>query len=315
MLLPGMFYFDNDRHSTNAGAIGAFGFRMGAEISRVLATGTNWVSVPKSVRISLRGKLKPHVYARDIGFYLARLIKAGELDLDLDYRVVEFAGDIDQFGLSERTALCNSPTELGAYGVFFPPSQALLAFAAERAQQSFTPVYADPDAQYEREVAVDIGDLEPQVVRPGGIQTSVDVSGAVGPQIGHAFLGACGSGMYEDFVTAAAFLKGRRVPDHVRLFIAPGTEASTRRMSAEGLLDVFMQAGAILLPAGCGPCNDAVVGPLHDGEVSISTASNSNAGRFGSKKAQLYLGSPATVAASAVAGAIVDPRTAVQEGA
>ncbi len=309
MLLPGMFYFDNDRHSTNAGAIGAFGFRMGAEISRVLATGTNWVSVPKSVRISLRGKLKPHVYARDIGFYLARLIKAGDLDLDLDYRVVEFAGDIDQFGLSERTALCNSPTELGAYGVFFPPSQALLAFAAERAQQPFTPVYADPDAQYEREVAVDIGDLEPQVVLPGGIQTSVDVSAAVGPQIGHAFLGACGSGMYEDFVTAAAFLKGRRVPDHVRLFIAPGTEASTRRMSAEGLLDVFMQAGAILLPAGCGPCNDAVVGPLHDGEVSISTASNSNAGRFGSKKAQLYLGSPATVAASAVAGAIVDPRT------
>jgi len=314
MLLPGMFYFDNDRHSTNAGAIGAFGFRMGAEISRVLATGTNWVSVPKSVRITLRGKLQPHVYARDIGFYLARLIKAGTLDLDLDYRVVEFAGDIDQFGLSERTALCNSPTELGAYGVFFPPSQALLAFAAERAQQPFTPVYADPDAQYEREVAVDIGDLEPQVVLPGGIQTSVDVGEAVGPRIGHAFLGACGSGMYEDFVTAAGFLRGRRVPDHVRLFIAPGTEASTRRMSAEGLLDVFMQAGAILLPAGCGPCNDAVVGPLHDGEVSISTASNSNAGRFGSKKAQLFLGSPATVAASAVAGAIVDPRTAVGEG-
>ena len=309
MLLPGMFYFDNDRHATNAGAIGAFGFRMGAEISRVLATGTNWVMVPRTVRIALEGKLRAHVYARDVGFYIARLVRTGELGFDFDYRVVEFAGDIDQFGLSERAALCNSPTELGAYGVFFPPSEEILAFARERAQQPLTPVYPDPDAEYEHEAVVDIGSLEPQVARPGSIQTSVDVGEVVGQHVDHAFLGACGSGMYEDFVTAAQFLRGRQIAPHVRMFVAPGSEASTRRMSAEGLLDVFVQAGAIILPAGCGPCNGAVVGPLHDGEVSISTASNSNAGRFGSKKAQLYLGSPATVAASAVAGAIVDPRT------
>ena len=308
MLLPGMFYFDNDRHSTNAGAIGAFGFRVGAEISRVLATGTNWVSVPRSVRITLEGNLEPHVYARDVGFYLARLSRDGTLDFDFDYRVVEFAGDIGQFGLNERAALCNSPTELGAYGVFFPPSAPILAFAHERAQRSFTPVYADADAVYEHEVVVNIGSLEPQVARPGGIETSVDVGEAAGQPIDHVFLGACGSGMYEDFVTAAAFLRERRIAPGVRMFVAPGTEETTRRMAAEGLLNVFVQAGAILLPAGCGPCNDAVVGPLHDGEVSISTASNTNAGRFGSKQAKLYLGSPATVAASAVAGVIADPR-------
>lgn len=313
MLAPGMFYFDNDRHSTNAGAIGAFGFRMGAEISRVLATGTNWVSVPRTVRIVLEGKLRPHVYARDVGFYLARLVRNGTLAFDFDYRVVEFGGDTDQFGLSERTALCNSPTELGAYGVFFAPSEAILEYARTHAQQPFTPVYADTDAQYEHEAVVNIGEIEPQVVLPGSIQTAVDVREAVGQSVTHAFLGACGSGMYEDFVVAARFLRGRRIPDHVRLFVAPGTEASTRRMSSEGLLDVFLQAGAILLPAGCGPCNDAVVGPVHDGEVSISTASNSNAGRFGSKKASLYLGSPATVAASAVSGEIVDPRTVTTE--
>ena len=308
MLLPGMFYFDNDRHSTNAGAIGAFGFRMGAEISRVLATGTNWVSVPASVRITLEGALQPHVYARDVGFHLARLAGAGTLDFDFDYRVVEFAGDIDQFGLSERAALCNSPTELGAYGVFFPPSEQILAFAAERAQRSFTPVYPDADARYEHEARVDVSRVAPQVALPGGIQHSVDVGEAAGEPIDHVFLGACGSGMYEDFVTAAAFLRERRIAPGVRMFVAPGTERSTRRMADEGLLNVFVQAGAILLPAGCGPCNDAVVGPLHDGEVSISTASNSNAGRFGSKHARLYLGSPATVAASAVAGVIADPR-------
>src|SRR5262245_11439332 len=153
-LLPGMFYFDNDRHSTNAGAIGAFGFRVGAEISRVLATGTNWVTVPKSVRITLEGRLKPHVYARDLGFYLARMVRTRQIDFDLDYRVVEFAGDLDAFGLADRTALCNAPTELGAYGVFFPPSQRILDFAAERAKRPFEPVYADLDAGYEAEAAV-----------------------------------------------------------------------------------------------------------------------------------------------------------------
>jgi 3-isopropylmalate/(R)-2-methylmalate dehydratase large subunit len=308
MLLPGMFYFDNDRHSTNAGAIGAFGFRMGAEISRVLATGTNWVSVPASVRITLKGALQPHVYARDVGFYIARLARAGTLEFDFDYRVVEFAGDIDRFGLSERAALCNSPTELGAYGVFFPPSEQILAFATERAQRGFTPVYPDCDARYEHEALVDVGSIAPQVALPGGIQHSVDVGEAAGEPIDHVFLGACGSGMYEDFVTAVAFLRERRIAPGVRMFVAPGTERTTRRMADEGLLNVFIQAGAILLPAGCGPCNDAVVGPLHDGEVSISTASNSNAGRFGSRQARLYLGSPATVAASAVAGVIADPR-------
>ena len=308
MLLPGMFYFDNDRHSTNAGAIGAFGFRVGAEISRVLATGTNWVTVPKSVRITLRGRLKPGVYARDVGFYIARLIGQGQFDFDLDYRVVEFAGDIDQFVLSERTALCNSPTELGAYGVFFPPSEAILAHAREHAQRAFTPIYPDTDAVYETQATVVLNDIEPQIAPPGGIQRSVDISTAIGQPIDHAFIGACGSGMYEDLAVAAAMLSGRQIAPTVRLFVAPGSERTLKRMSADGTLAAFLDAGAVLLPAGCGPCNDAVVGPLHDGEVSISTASNSNAGRFGSKQAKLYLGSPATVAASAIAGKIADAR-------
>lgn len=310
MLLPGMFYFDNDRHSTNAGAIGAFGFRVGAEISRVLATGTNWVTVPATLRLVLKGKLGRGVYARDVGFYLARLIRQGTIPFEMDYRALEFAGDLDAFGLAERAALCNSPTELGAYGVFFPPSERILAFARERAQREFDPIYPDPDASYEKEATLAIDGIEPQVALPGGIETSVDISEAVGQRIDHAFIGACGSGMYEDLATAAGFLKGRRVAPNVRLFVAPGSERTTRRMAADGLLNVLLEAGAILLPAGCGPCNDAVVGPLHAGEVSISTASNSNAGRFGSKQARLFLGSPATVAASAVAGTITDPRGA-----
>ena len=308
MLLPGMFYFDNDRHSTNAGAIGAFGFRVGAEISRVLATGTNWVMAPKTVRLTLKGKLEPGVYGRDLGFHIARLLQQGTLDFDLDYRVLEYAGDLDQFDLAARTALCNSPTEMRAYGIFFPPSEQILALAREHAQRPFTPVFPDPDAAYEKEATLDIGSLEPQVALPGGVHRAVNISEAAGQPINHAFVGSCGSGMYEDFAIAAAVLKGKLIAPNVRMFIAPGSEQSTRRLLSEGLLQVFIEAGAILLPAGCGPCNDAVVGPLHAGEVSISTAANNNAGRFGSQDAQLYIGSPATVAASAIAGRITDAR-------
>jgi len=308
MLLPGMFYFDNDRHATNAGAIGAFGFRMGMEISRVLATGTNWVTVPKSVRLTLKGGLVPGVYGRDLGLHIARLLHEGKLDFELDYRVLEYAGDLDQFDLATRAALCSSPTEMRAYGVFFPPSEQILAFARERAQRPFTPAYPDADAEYENTATLDIGTLEPQVALPGGVHRAVDIGEISGQAVDHAFIGSCGSGMYEDFAIAARILKNKQVAPNVRMFIAPGSEQSTKRLAADGLLNIFIEAGAILLPAGCGPCNDAVVGPLHSGEVSISTAANNNAGRFGARDAQLYLGSPATVAASALAGKIADAR-------
>ena len=310
MLLPGMFYFDNDRHSTNAGAIGAFGFRMGTEISRVLATGTNWIVVPKTVRLRIQGRLKPGVHARDIGFRLATLLETGGLDADLDYRVLEYAGDLDQFDLAARTALCSSPTEVRAYGVFLPPSEAILAHASAKAKRAFTPVYPDLDARYDADLHLDVSALEPQVALPGGVQNAVDVSVAAGTKIDHAFLGSCGSGMYEDMQAAAGLLQGRRIASHVRMFIAPGSEESTKRMARDGLMQIFIEAGAVMLPAGCGPCNDAVIGPVHSREVSISTAANNNFGRFGARDAQLYLGSPATVAASAIAGKITDPRTA-----
>lgn len=308
MLLPGMFYFDNDRHATNAGAIGAFGFRVGAEISRVLATGTNWVMVPKSVRLRVRGALRPGVHARDVGFHLATLIGNESLTLDLDHRVLEFAGDIGQFELAARTALCSSPTEMRAYGVFFPPSESVLTLARKRAQRPFTAIYPDVDANYEADLALDVSMLEPQIALPGGVQKAVDVSKVAGTPVSHAFIGSCGSGMYEDLVTAASILSGRRIDPGMRLFIAPGSERSTRRMIDDGIMRIFIEAGAVMLPAGCGPCNDAVVGPVHSGEASISTAANNNAGRFGAPDAKLFLGSPATVAASAVAGRIADPR-------
>ena len=308
-VLPGMFYFDNDTHATNAGAVGAFGMRLGLEITSVLATGTTWIEIPQSIRIFLRGLLKPGVQARDIGFYVSRLIKSCTLPINLDNRVVEFAGDLEQFGLGERVALCSSPTEMRAAGVFIPPSEKILMYCNSQAKTTFTPVYSDDDAEFESQHEIKISNLQPQIALPGGVGNSVDISEAVGTRVDHAFIGSCGSGMYDDLLTTASILKGRRVSPEVRLFIVPGSQRSMRKLVEDGLMQIFVEAGAMVLPPGCGPCNDAVVGPLASGESSISTATNSNTGRFGARDAWLYLGSPLTVAASAVAGHIVDPRS------
>jgi 3-isopropylmalate/(R)-2-methylmalate dehydratase large subunit len=307
-VLPGMFYFDNDTHATNAGAVGAFGLRLGLEITNVLATGTTWVEIPRTVRVVIEGRLPAGVQARDIGFYLARQIKSGILPIDLDNRVLEYAGDLDQFGLGERVALCSSPTEMRAAGVFVPPSDKVLMYCRARAQTSFTPVYSDIDAEFEAQHRLEISRLAPQIALPGGVGNSVDISEATGTRVDHAFIGSCGSGMYDDLLAAASVLKGRRIAAGVRLFIVPGSQKSMRRLLADGLMQIFVEAGAMVLPPGCGPCNDAVVGPLAAGESSISTATNSNTGRFGSRDARLFLGSPLTVAASATAGSIIDPR-------
>ncbi len=192
----------------------------------------------------------------------------------------------DEFGRFQKT-----PTQVGGTGT-----------------QSPYIIVADADAHYEAEFTLDVSRLEPQVALPGGVQNAVNLSEAAGTAVDHAFVGSCGSGMWDDLVQVATVLKGRHIASNVRLFIAPGTEESTKRLSREGLMQIFIEAGAIMLPAGCGPCNDAVIGPLHAGEVSISTATNNPAGRFGARDARLYLGSPATVAASAVTGKITDPR-------
>ncbi len=308
-VLPGMFYFDNDTHATNAGAIGGFGFRLGLEISTVLAKGTTWIEIPKTIRIILKGLLPAQVQARDIGFYLAGQIKSGKLPIKLDNTVLEYAGDLDQFGLGARVALCSSPTEMRAAGIFIPPSPAILSYCKTHAKKEFIPVFSDDDANFEAQFSIDLSQIEPQIVLPGGVGNAVDISTAIGTPIQHAFIGSCGSGMYDDLLHAASVLKGRKVASSVRLFIVPGSQQSIKRMVKDGLMEIFLDAGAMVLPPGCGPCNDAVVGPLAAGEASISTATNSNQGRFGSREAKLFLGSPLTVAASATVGQIIDVRS------
>jgi 3-isopropylmalate/(R)-2-methylmalate dehydratase large subunit len=306
---PGTFYFDNDRHCTNAGGIGALAIRVGTDIGRVLATGSTWTVVPRTVKLTIKGQLQQGVYARDLGFVIGKaLLPDGAFGVDIDYRILEFAGELDQFSLAARVSLCSTPTEMRAIGVFFPPSEEIVAYARERAQRPFTPVYPDSDAHYDAQVEMDVSTLAPQVALPGGPYKAADLASVAGTRVDHAFIGSCASSMYEDLTIAASVLKGRRLASGVRMLVVPGSEDSTNRMRRDGLLETFQDAGAMILPAGCGPCASGRSGMVHSGEVSISTAVGNGAGRFGAKDAALYLGSPATVAASAVTGKITDPR-------
>jgi homoaconitase/3-isopropylmalate dehydratase large subunit len=312
MVLPGDFIFANDMHCTNFGAVGAFGLRAGSEISCVLVMGTLWTLVPKSVRLTLTGTLQPGVYGRDVGFRISKHLANGDFGVDIAYRVLELAGEaLEQFDLTQRVALCNTPTEISAINVHIPPSKSVLDYCAAVAGRAFEPVYSDPDANFEAELSFDLTSLEPQVALPGAPENAVDISEVVGRGINHAVIGSCGSGMYDDLRTAAALLRGGRVAPGVRLFVVPGTTQSARRMVDDGLMAVFQDAGAIILPSGCGPCAGGTMGPLGSGEVSISTAAVNTAGRMGAKDADIYLGSPATVAASALRGRITDPRAAL----
>ncbi len=310
IILPGMFIFDNDRHCTNHGSVGAFAMRAGGEITRVLATGTLWTQVPSTIRMTLLGTLRPGVFARDVGFKMACDLKAGgSYGVDIDYRVLELTGPgLDQFSWDGRVALTSSPTEVRAIGVFIPPSEEMLRQIRAIATRPFEPVFSDPDAEFEVELELNLDDVEPQVALTGGAGNGVGISQLEGKPINHAFIGSCGSGKWQDLEIAANVLKGNHIAPGVRMFIVPGSEDSNKRLRKEGLLDVFYDAGALMLPPGCGPCNAGNMGPVHTGEVSISTAATNLLGDMGDKGCELLLASPATVAVSAIEGRVTDPR-------
>ena len=302
MVRPGMFLIAYDMHCTNFGAIGAFAMRAGPDIPIVLATGTLWTMVPQTLRIDLTGAFKPGVYARDLGFKLSRDLTSGALGVEYDDRVVEFGGEATAWmPVSERVALCNTLTEIGVNNVLFPP----VSYSGEKIAGG---IVSDDDARFESRITLDLSDLGPQVALPGGPDRAVDIAAAVGRPVDQAVIGACGSGMYEDFERAAALVRGKTIAPNVRFFVVPGTIAIAQRMMDNGLTKDFMDAGAIFLPAGCGPCAGGVGAPLGPGEVSISTAATNGSGRMGARDAECYLASPVTVTASALAGRIVDPR-------
>ncbi|MCC7425833.1 MAG: 3-isopropylmalate dehydratase large subunit [Alphaproteobacteria bacterium] len=305
LVRPGMLVLAYDTHVTNYGAIGCLGIALVVEVSELLACGSVWVRVPETVRVNLKGRLGKGIAIRDIA---QRLIK--DLDPDLvDYTTVEFGGPaLADIPVDLRMTLCNTPLEIGAKSALVDVDQRALDWIAPRAKAPFTVTNSDPDATFKAVIDYDLGMMEPQVAAPPTPDNVVGVSQVAGRKVDYAFIGSCASCSLTDLRDAAAILKGRTLAPGVRLVITPGTQEIATRATAEGLTQIFYEAGAMLTAPGCGPCAGGRIGTIGPGEVSINTGTRNDPGRLGPKDAEIYLASPLTVAASAVTGRITDPR-------
>jgi 3-isopropylmalate dehydratase large subunit len=304
-LAPGMFVIGQDSHTPMYGGIGAFGFGVdSSEMGFVWAVGRTWVRVPSSVAIRLEGRKPPGVYAQDIILTLV-----GRLGPDAcNYRAVEFAGPaLPSLGIAERLTICNLSVEMGAKAAFFPFDDVLATFCRERGLPAAPWLAPDPGAPYEREVTLDLSSLEPVVARPHYVHNVASARDVSGVAIHQGFIGSCANGRIEDLAAVAAVLAGRRVDPGVRLLIAPATRRVLQQAVTRGYVDTLLEAGALLLNPGCGACFGGHQGILADGETCIASSNRNFRGRMGNPHAEIYLASPATVAASCVAGRITDP--------
>lgn len=310
IVVPGMFVFAYDPHVTNYGAVGALGVAVLTEIPEVLACGSAWLAVPETLRVELAGRLPFGVFARDAA---QKLIGSHDAALFED-AVVEYGGPgLAALSLDARQTLCNTPVELGAVSSIVEPDARCLDYVAPRARRLMHPALPDADAAYRARVTLDLSGLAPQVALPPRPDNVVDVTEVAGRRVEHAFIGSCASGMLEDLRAAAAVLRGRQVAPGVRFIVTPATQQVASDAAAEGLMEVFLRAGAMVTAPGCGVCAGGRIGGVAAGEVSIGTGTRNEPGRLGAHEAVLHIAGPATVAASAVAGAIADPRPFLEQ--
>jgi len=292
-----------DSHANILGAIGAFGQGMGdQDIAVAWAKGSLWFKVPKSIKLNFIGKKPENVSAKDIALNL--LGKFGANDL-LGYSVEFYGEAIDKLTLDERITIASMGTEMGAIILFFTPNEEIMKYSEARVGRKLELVKADSDAQYEQVIDIDISKYTQRVSRPGKPHDTVDVKSVMKTKIDSAFIGSCTNGRIEDLRIAAEILRGRQVAPGVVLKIVPATNEIWDQALEEGLIQVFKNAGALLSNAGCAGCAAGQVGQNGSGEITISTGNRNFPGKQG--KGEVYLASPAVVAASAVAGYITNP--------
>lgn len=299
-VVPGSTFVSTDSHANILGAIGAFGQGMGdQDIAAAFATGKVWFKVPRSVKVVLTGKPGPLATPKDVGLACLRFFGANGL---LGY-AAEFCGDYAQLlGLDGRITIASLATEMGGIIALFPPNEDVIRYCRKASGRSFEPVYADADARYEKVFEIDIEGLGPLIARPGHPEDVVAVSGVGGRKIDSAFFGSCTNGRLSDFREVASILKGRKIAPGVVYKVVPATDTVWRQLLREGLLDIFKEAGALIGNAGCAGCAAGQIGQNGPGEVTVSTGNRNFAGKQG--KGEVYLASPQTVAASAIAGVI-----------
>ncbi|UBM61571.1 3-isopropylmalate dehydratase large subunit [Candidatus Sulfidibacterium hydrothermale] len=297
---PGSTAVTTDSHANILGAIGAFGQGMGdKDIAAAFHRGKVWFKVPPTVKLNLTGQLPEKVTAKDIVLNLLHEFGANKL-LGM---AVEFYGDaVDRLTLDQRITIASMGTEMGVIILLFPPNREVMDYCEQATGRKLKPVLADSDAQYIKEYTVDVSRFVPMVSRPGKPHNTVDINTEKRVKIDSAFVGSCTNGRMEDMRTVARILKGRKVAPGVVLKIVPATDKIWRQCLDEGLLTIFKDAGALVSNAGCAGCAAGQVGQNGPGEVTISTGNRNFPGKQG--KGLVYLASPASVAASAVAGYI-----------
>ncbi len=304
--LPGQLIMGRDSHNTSHGALNALSLPFGlTEVAYLLAVGSVWLRVPESVRIHLRGRLPRGVFAKD-----AILHVIGRVGADgCTYKSVEFEGDlIPALSISERFPFCNMAVEMGAKAGVMPFDKVTERYLKGRAKKRYRPIAPDPGARYENTFEFDVRGLTPVLSCPHTVDNVKPVEEVAGRTIHQAFLGSCTNARHDDLGEAARVLRGRRVHPDVRLMVAPASRLEYLEADRRGYIRTLLEAGAMILNPGCGPCFGAHQGILADGEVCISSANRNFRGRMGNPRAEIYLASPATVAASAVKGEIADPR-------
>jgi homoaconitate hydratase family protein len=304
--LPGKLILGADSHTTSYGAFGAFSAGIGrSEAASLWATDEIWLRVPETIKIEIKGRLPSGVYAKDI---ILKII--GDEGADrANYKAVEFNGEaVKRLSVASRLVLANMAAEIGAKNGYIVPDESIIPWIKERARDEFEVIASDPDAQYEAVLDYDVSSLQPQVACPHTVDHVRPVSEMEGVRFHQAVIGTCTNGRLEDLEAAAAVLRGKKVHSQVRVLIIPASRQVYLEALNKGLMNIFVEAGCLILNPGCGPCLGAHQGILAPGEVALSTANRNFRGRMGSRDAEIYLASPATVAASSLEGKIADPR-------
>jgi len=311
-VMPGTILVGTDSHTTTSGVVGAFATGIGVdEMAAVFKTGRLWERVPSTIRINVEGKLVPPIMSKDLMLLiLKRLGVSGAL-----FKSLQFTGmTVRQMSVAGRMVLTNMAIESGATNGIIEPDQQLLDFLKGRTNQPFEIIQGDRDAEYAETLEFHADDIkEPMVAVPPKPSNAVGVTEVEGTSIDQAFIGSCTNGRLEDLRIAARILKGRKVDKLTKVIVIPASQEILKAALEEGLISIFVEAGAVVGPPTCGPCMEAHMGILGPDEVCISTANRNFQGRVGDVTAKIFLASPATVAASALKGKISDPREFFRE--
>ncbi len=303
---PGMLIVGSDSHTTTYGAFNCLSTGIGAtDVSVVFATGNLWFKVPESFKINLNNKLNQGVMSKDfILTLIGQLSTKGAI-----YKSLEFHGEgIKEISIDGRMTITNMVVEAGAKFVIFLPDEKLTKWLDKRTKQPYKCVYPDKTATYEKEFDFDLSEITPVVAKPSNPGNLAKIEDQAGIEIDQAFIGSCTNGRMEDFRIAAKILRGKKIDSRTRLIIIPASTEIYKEMLKEGLIEIFLNSGAIVGHSTCGPCIGGHMGVLGPEEICISSSNRNFVGRMGASSSQVYLASPATIAASALYGKITDPR-------